>query len=194
MLERLPVDEETLVRDLGPEGARRWQEDSPWIALGFRPNCNVAGITTGYQGAGVKTVIPSRASAKLDFRLVADQDPDEVFELVEAHLRKSAPTATVLKLAAVPPSATSPDLPVVRGVVEAVARATGAQPLLRPRLGGTTPDYVFTRILGMPSVLVPYGPPDMNHHAPNERMSLAAIERGAACTLEICRSLAQEGP
>jgi acetylornithine deacetylase/succinyl-diaminopimelate desuccinylase-like protein len=187
------VDRDQFIADLGSEGARRWEYASPWLALGFRPNCNVAGLTAGYQGQGAKTVIPSRASAKIDFRLVADQDPDEIFDAVAQHLRAQAPGADVKKLAAVPPSATSPDLPIVRRIVTAVEHAVGTKPLLRPRLGGTTPDYVFTRVLEIPSVLVPYGPPDMNHHAPNERMTLAALERGVACTVEMCRRLAQEG-
>ncbi len=192
MLDRLPVNQQQLTDDLGEAGAARWQDESPWRALGFKPNCNIAGITSGYQGTGAKTVIPSRASAKIDFRLVADQDPDAVFEAVANHLRDINPNVGVRKLAAVPPSATSPENPRVQSVIEAVRHATGRDPLLRPRLGGTTPDYVFTQVLGIPSVLVPYGPTNMNHHAPNERMTIEAIERGAACTVEICRALGQE--
>ena len=96
--------------------------------------------------------------------------------------------------ASVPPSATPAATPLADAVISAVRAATGVEPLLRPRLGGTTPDYVFTKILGIPSILVPYGPPDMNHHAPNEKMTLAALQRGVACSIEICRRLAQEDP
>ena len=199
MIEALPVDAERMEADLGASGAARWQhaapwQTSPWEALGFQPNCNIAGLTAGYQGQGTKTVIPSRASAKVDFRLVADQDPETVFAAVKCQLEHSAPGIRVRRTASVPPSATSPSTPLAAPVIEAVRSATGVDPLLRPRLGGTTPDFVFTRILGMPSILVPYGPPDMNHHAPNEKMTLAALQRGVACSLEICRRLAQEDP
>jgi len=65
-------------------------------------------------------------------------------------------------------------------------RATAGQ----PRLGGTTPDFLFTRVLGVPSLLVPYAPPDMHHHAPNERMDLDALHRGVRTSAAICLSLA----
>jgi len=204
MLEALPVDASHMEAELGAAGAARWQpaspsqkspwQDSPWTALGFQPNCNLAGLTAGYQGPGTKTVIPATASAKIDFRLVADQDPDEIFRAVREHLERAAPGIQVDRTASVPPSATSASTPLAAAVIDAVRTATGSEPLLRPRLGGTTPDYVFTAILGMPSILVPYGPADMNHHAPNEKMTIVALERGVACSVEICRRLAQEDP
>jgi acetylornithine deacetylase/succinyl-diaminopimelate desuccinylase-like protein len=191
MLAALPVDRDALARELGLTNGETVPA-SPWETLGFQPNCNIAGLTAGYQGPGAKTVIPSLARAKIDFRLVADQNPEEVFAAVKRQIESAAPGAIVRRLAAVPPSATAPSAPLVEAIIEAVRTATGGEPLLRPRLGGTTPDYVFTRILAIPSVLVPYGPPDMNHHAPNEKMTLAALERGVACSLAICRRLAQE--
>ena len=199
MIEALPVDPVHMEAELGPVAAATWPPESrwpqsPWTALGFEPNCNIAGLTAGYQGPGTKTVIPATASAKIDFRLVADQDPDAVFEAVKEQLEHAAPGIQVTRTASVPPSATSPSAPLADSVIDAVRTATGTEPLLRPRLGGTTPDYIFTSILGIPSILVPYGPPDMNHHAPNEKMTLAAIERGVACSVEICRRLAQEEP
>ena len=194
MLEALPVDADHLAAELGVAGAAPWQQNSPWAALGFQPNCNIAGLTAGYQGPGTKTIIPATASAKIDFRLVADQDPDKIFAAIRNQLEQAEPGIQIERTASVPPSATPASTPLAAAVIDAVRAATGTEPLLRPRLGGTTPDYVFTSILGMPSILVPYGPPDMNHHAPNEKMTLAALERGVACTVEICRRLAQEDP
>lgn len=165
----------------------------PWTALMFEPTLNICGLTSGYQGAGAKTVIPARATAKVDVRLVADQDPDAIFAALAEQLLRRNPGLTVRKLAAVPPSATAPDAPYVQTVISAVREATGQAPLIRPRLGGTTPDYVFTKILQLPSVLVPYGPPDMNHHAPNERMTLAALHRGIRCTAAILRAVGASG-
>jgi len=199
MLEALPLDTGHLEAELGVAGAAKWLQtsgwkDSPWAALGFQPSCNIAGLTAGYQGPGAKTVIPATASAKIDFRLVADQDPDEIFAAIRVQLEQAAPGIQVERTASVPPSATPASTPLAAAVIAAVRAATGSEPLLRPRLGGTTPDYVFTRILEMPSILVPYGPPDMNHHAPNEKMTLAALERGVACSVEICRHLAHDDP
>ncbi len=198
MIEALPVDPAHLAAELGAVAAARWKSDSPWQespweALGFQPNCNIAGLTAGYQGPGTKTVIPSVASAKIDFRLVAIQEPETIFAAVRRQLEQAAPGIRVKCTASVPPSATSPATPLATQIIDAVHAATGIEPLLRPRLGGTTPDFIFTSILGMPSILVPYGPPDMNHHAPNEKMTLVALQRGVACSLEICRRLAACG-
>ncbi len=189
----LPVDHGALRAELGA-AASRWEAESPWTRLMFRPNCNVAGITAGYGGEGTKTVIPHVARAKVDFRLVADQEPATIFAALVEHAAAVAPSVRLRRTAAVPPSATDPDTPLATAVIEAVRDATGDAPLLRPRLGGTTPDYVFTRILQIPSLLVPYGPPDMNHHAPDEKMTLEALQRGVACSVELCRRLAQETP
>jgi acetylornithine deacetylase/succinyl-diaminopimelate desuccinylase-like protein len=193
MTDSLPVDHAALRAELG-EAADRWREESPWRRLMFRPNCNIAGISTGYGGEGTKTVIPCEARAKIDFRLVADQEPEAIFAALADHAAAVAPSVQLRCTAAVPPSATDPETPFAAVVIEAVSAATGSRPLLRPRLGGTTPDYVFTRILRIPSLLVPYGPPDMNHHAPDEKMTLEALQRGVACSVELCRRLAQETP
>ena len=155
----------------------------------FSPTFNIAGLTSGYGGPGAKTIVPSRAKCKLDVRLVADQDPDRIFASIAAHLHQHFPSIRLTKLASVPPSATSPDTPLAEPVISAVARACGQPPLLRPRLGGTTPDFVFTRVLGIPSLLIPYGQPGMNHHAPNEHITIAALRRGIGCTVEICKTL-----
>jgi acetylornithine deacetylase/succinyl-diaminopimelate desuccinylase-like protein len=190
MLAALPVDATGLAHELGVAELSAAAARRPWQTLMFEPAFNIAGITAGYSGAGAKTVIPSRASCKIDVRLVADQDPDEVFAALRDRVREVAPMVAVRRLAAVPPSTTSPDSPWALKVTEGVRAATGTEPTLRPRMGGTTPDWVFTRILGIPSILVPYGPTDMSHHAPNERMTLTALERGIRCTREILRTLA----
>lgn len=191
MLEELPDVTADLRREMGVERLPESAERDPWREVMFSPTLNLAGLDAGYRGPGAKTVIPRVARCKIDCRLVADQDPDAVFAAVERHVHSRVPQATVRRVAAVPPSATDPADPLARAVVDAVAAAGGQRPLLRPRLGGTTPDWIFTRILGIPSVLVPFGPPDMSHHAPDERMTLEALERGIRCSLEICGRLGQ---
>lgn len=189
LLAELPDDTEALLAEL--EVPRLASEGHPGRASMFRPTCNLAGITSGYAGAGPKTIVPHRASCKLDFRLVADQDPQDVFAALEGRLAELLPGSEVTQLAAVPPSATDPADPLCRAIVRAVERAHGGPPSLRPRLGGTTPDWIFTGILGIPSVLVPYGPPDMNHHAPNEKMTFAALRAGIRTSAEIYREVGE---
>lgn len=187
LMARLEPDHAAFAEDLGAPPAVAPGELTQ--ALMFRPTFNLAGVTSGYGGPGIKTVIPHRAGAKIDIRLVADQEPEEIFSALREHVARLEPRARVTQLAAVPPSATPMDTPLAGLVLAAVTSAYGREPQLRPRLSGTTPDYVLTRVLGIPSLLVPYGPPDMNHHAPNERMTIAALERGIRCTTAICRAL-----
>ncbi len=157
----------------------------------FEPNVNIAGIDCGYTGAGLKTIVPHRASAKIDVRLVADQDPERIFESMRDFLARQG--LGVRRLASVPPSHTPLDNRFVTPIGRALQAAWNRPAYIQPRLGGTTPDFVFTRRLGVPSILVPYGPPDMHHHAPNERIELAALRRGVRSSAAICLQLAGTG-
>lgn len=185
MMEDLPLDVEAVAGDLGIARLAVSEGASPWEALMFRPTVSIAGLLAGYTGPGAKTVIPSTATAKLEMRLVADQDPERLMAALRDHFEARLESVHLERLAAVPPSATPADTPLAPAVGAAVAAATGMEPLRRPRIGGTTPDFVFTRILKLPSLLVPYGPPDMNHHAPDERMTLDALARGIRCSAAI---------
>lgn len=189
MLNALPDPTPPIRAELGAEPLGGDAADL-WRRLMFRPNCNLAGLDSGYQGPGAKTIVPREASCKIDFRLVADQDPEEVLERLRTFFGSRLPGCRVERIAAVPPSATDPSHSLCRAVVEGVEAARQAAPILRPRLGGTTPDWIFTGVLGIPSVLLPYGPVDMNHHAPNERMTLEALQRGIVTSLCVYRSIA----
>jgi acetylornithine deacetylase/succinyl-diaminopimelate desuccinylase-like protein len=143
-----------------------------------RPTITINGLTSGYQGAGGKTVIPNRASAKLDIRLVPDMDPDETLELVRAHIARVAPDAIVTGGHGMRPSTTPMDTPLAGIVREAVRTGFATEPVESPLLGGSLPDAVWTRGLGLPSFLVPYGVPDQRNHAPNENMPLDRFRDG----------------
>jgi len=190
LLSTTPVNPAQMARDMGLE---KLATEQVWDALMFQPTFNLAGINSGYSGPGIKTIIPHRAGCKIDVRLVADQDPERIFAAIRSAIRAVDANASIDLLAAVPPSATPLDTSLAAPVIRAISQAHGRAPILRPRLSGTTPDYVFTRVLGIPSLLVPYGPPDMNHHAPNERMTLEALDMGVRCTIAICTELAAQG-
>jgi acetylornithine deacetylase/succinyl-diaminopimelate desuccinylase-like protein len=151
--------------------------------LMLRPAFNVSGFTAGYTGSGQKTIIFKEALAKADLRLVGGQDPSVVF----AAIRKFAADRgyagiEIRELKSTPPSRTSLDDPFVPMVRKAVAEGFGREPLVVPSLGGTTPDFVFTKLLGLPSIVVPLAPYDENNHAPNEStkvsLYLAGIRSG----------------
>ncbi len=109
------------------------------------PTCNVAGIYAGYTGEGSKTVIPSYAFAKLDFRLVPDQDPDEVLE----ELKRALPKDVELKVwGKVRPYRTSINSEIARALISSAKRVYGVEPTVLPNSPGTGPMESFARILG----------------------------------------------
>src|SRR5690606_21474202 len=86
-------------------------EASFFERLMARPTMNIAGFSSGYSGPGSKTVLPSRATVKLDMRLVPNQDPDDIFEKVRAHVAAVAPEVTVTRMGSMRPSVTPLDSP-----------------------------------------------------------------------------------
>ena len=188
LADQLPFAREELLKELGLEELPPNTTKPPWRAAMFEPNLNINGLRSGYTGPGVKTIVPHEALAKIDVRLVPDQSPDAVIESLRNHF--AAHGLAITPLTAVPPSSTPVDTPFTAPIVRALEAASERTAWRQPRLGGTTPDYVFTGILGVPSLLVPYGPPDMRHHAPDERMSLEALGRALRSSAAICVELA----
>lgn len=137
----------------------------------FSPTCTICGLTSGYQGPGSKTVQPARASAKVDFRLVPDQTPEDVLAKLRAHLdAEGFSDVQITDLGGEPPARTDPDDPFIRTVVES-ARDVYDQPMqLVPMTGGSGPNYPFVHDLGLPVATAGLGYPDTRAHAPNENI------------------------
>jgi acetylornithine deacetylase/succinyl-diaminopimelate desuccinylase-like protein len=146
--------------------------------LMLQPTMTITGLTSGYTGPGMKSVIANGARAHLDMRLVPGQNPNEIFRLLEAHLAVHAPDVELTRLSSVPASRTALDNRYVAIVAGAVERATGVVPFIVPSLGSSPPNFVFTDILGIPSILVPYANPDQNNHAANENFELSRFKDG----------------
>ncbi len=146
----------------------------------FEPTCNIQGITAGYQGPGSKTVIPARASAKLDFRLVPDQDPEEIFDRLKAHLvSEGFGDVTVTWHGAMWPAKAEADDPLVALTARTGEEVYGRPSLLHPMSGGSSPVYAFARPLGIPVVSAGVGYADNRAHSPNEHMRLSDFLSGA---------------
>jgi acetylornithine deacetylase/succinyl-diaminopimelate desuccinylase-like protein len=163
------LDEEALKKQYG---VRRWVRNLPfreaWKRLAAQPTVNVEGLVGGYTGPGGKTVLPHRAVAKLDLRLVPDMAVDDCLKKLRAHLdKKGFPDVEINVGAAYPPNTTAADAPVIRAEV-ATYRRYGIDPLLWPRLGGSWPGYLFTE----PPLRLGAGHFGMGHgagaHAPDE--------------------------
>lgn len=144
----------------------------------FSPTCNIAGMGAGYQGEGSKTVIPARAVAKLDFRLVPDQDPHDIRDKLRWHLdAKGFADVNILVLGAERPGVTDPDAAIVRLTTEIGAEIYGKPAQVSPLTGGTTPMYLFTE-RGVPVVAPGVGWGAKNRaHSPNEFMRLQDFEQ-----------------
>ena len=188
LIENIPYDPKSLAPIFGvPQIDLEKQEF--YFKLMFQPTLTINGILSGYTGAGGKTIIPGRAMAKLDMRLVADQDPDEMFKKVRAHVQKINPQVKVTKLGGMLPSRTQTDLPICKVIVDAVREAYGQEPIVMPLLSATLPDYVWTKLLGLPSITVPYANADENNHAPNENMDLECFYKGIHCSAQVIHTI-----
>ena len=139
----------------------------------FEPTCTICGLTSGYQGAGSKTVLPARASAKVDFRLVPEQRPSQVLQQLRSHLDQNGYTDIQIEfLGGGPPARTDPDDPFVDLVVRASADVYKAPMRLVPMVGGSGPNYAFVNTLGLPVVTAGMSYPGTNAHAPNEHIRI----------------------
>jgi acetylornithine deacetylase/succinyl-diaminopimelate desuccinylase-like protein len=146
-----------------------------------RPTLEVHGIRGGFTGEGSKTVIPARSVTKISLRLVPDQRPDEVIGELESAIAAAAPRgvkATFKLLSSAPASMVDPSNPFVRKAARAMQKVFGNETVY-VRCGGSIPIVgLFEEKLRAPSVMMGFGLPDDNIHAPNEKMSVRNIERG----------------
>lgn len=182
-LRAIPFDEPSVREDLGCLPVTGLGGRAYYQRLLVQPNLNIAGLAAGYQGPGSKTIVPHVARAKLDVRLVIDQDPGEIEEKIRAHFTRAGfGDIEVERLGGIPPSRTPVDHPLGRAVIRAVERAWGRRPVIFPNLGGTLPDYLFTRTMGIPSIWVPYAPHDEANHAPNESITIEGFINGIRST------------
>jgi acetylornithine deacetylase/succinyl-diaminopimelate desuccinylase-like protein len=146
----------------------------------FEPTCTIQGITTGYQGQGPKTVIPAQAAAKIDFRLVPDQDPDEIYALLTAHLeREGFPEVDIIRYGSMWPAKTDAEDPLVALTTQTAEEVYGVRGLISPLGGGSSPVYAFARPLGVPVVHAGVGYWDNKGHTPNEHVRIVDFQRGA---------------
>jgi acetylornithine deacetylase/succinyl-diaminopimelate desuccinylase-like protein len=140
----------------------------------FTPTCNIAGITTGYQGKGSKTVLPAEANAKLDFRLIPDQDPDDILARLRAHFDSHGfEKVEIVWHDGEKPARSDPSSEIAKSVIGSVQELHG-EPVLWPFMQATGPMHPVVSDLGVPTVLpVGVGRPDNRIHAPNENIHAA---------------------
>jgi len=191
---KLPFDEKTFrKREVGARSLTGERGYTVLERIWARPTFEVHGIAGGFTGAGAKTVIPAKATAKVSIRLVARQDPDKVVAAFREFVRKKTPKGIrtqVRVLSAAPAVLVNPDHPAIRTASEAFSDVFG-QPAVFIRSGGSIPIVgEFARHLGIPTVLAGFGLPDDGLHGPNEKFLLENFYKGI---LTVARFFEQYG-
>jgi acetylornithine deacetylase/succinyl-diaminopimelate desuccinylase-like protein len=194
LIARLPFDEKAWLADAGHSGAIAGEAGySTLERIWARPTAEVNGMWGGHTGPGGKTIVPAEAHAKLSFRLVANQQPPAVIAGLRQYVIDHTPPgiqATVASDGAgVRPCFSAPDSPAVRAGRRAMERAFGTQ-VLFTREGGSGPEADLADILGAPLVFVGVGLDADRIHAPNERVDMALLLRGAEAAAYLWDELA----
>jgi len=198
--------ERKAAKDLGVSDAEvRRQAGSPALAgepgflaierIGMRPTAEINGITGGYQGPGPKTVLPSKASAKLTFRLVPYQNPKEIADLVEKDLKKRCPKTVKIKVVRHHggfPYFCDPTQGFGPAAVRALRDAWDGKKIQYLLEGGTIPIVsVIKKVLGVETLLVGLSLPDCRAHGPDETFPIEYLERGAKMNQALLREISK---
>lgn len=180
-LARLPMDEAFYISQTGAPAIWGEPDFLPVERVGARPTLEINGMISGYTGAGTKTVLPAFALAKISCRLVADQDPDNVYTQLSSFLKAIAPKSirySLKFLGGSPACSTDPFNPSAKALARALESVWGVRPVYR-REGGSIPVVAdMQKILGVDSVLTGFGLPDDCIHSPNERLHLPTWYKG----------------
>ena len=163
------------------------------VAESFLPTYTICGLNSGYQGAGSKTVLPAKASAKVDFRLVPEQTPKQVLEQLRAHLdAEGFSDVEITHLGGGPAARTPLDDPFIQLVVNTATDVYGMPMQIVPMIGGSGPNYPFTHVLKQPLATAGVGHPGTNAHAPNENVRIDLYLKHAKHVVRILKTFAEE--
>jgi acetylornithine deacetylase/succinyl-diaminopimelate desuccinylase-like protein len=196
-MKRLPHSDNKFKQSIGISAIGGEAGKSTLEKLWTRPTCEVNGMLSGYTGEGAKTVLPAHAMAKVSFRLVPDQDPDTVEKQLRAHIRRVSPPGVTIEVKAL--HGGRPWRADVEGSIYDAARvalkaAFGKEPVITGEGGSIPVVGDFERILKAPVLLVGFGLPGENAHAPDEWISVDNIRRGARAMAILYSEFARPHP
>ncbi len=190
----LPFNEERFRKEVGASALDGEAGRTTLERIWTRPTCEVNGLLSGYTGEGAKTVLPGKAMAKVSCRLVPDQTPDAIKKVLTAHVERVAPrgvSVTVRALHGGLPWRAEMRGPLVDAARRALAGAFGREPVITGEGGSIPVVGDFERILGVPVLLIGFGLPGENAHAPNEWMSDENFVKGARAIAMLWDELAK---
>jgi acetylornithine deacetylase/succinyl-diaminopimelate desuccinylase-like protein len=177
----------------GVESFLRGTEDELELRIQevFEPSATICGLDAGYQGPGSKTVLPRRASAKMDFRLVPDQHPEDIFEKLRRHLDAEGFEDVHLHYhGGTTPARSDPEDPFFKLVIDAAGPIYGKPVHVEPIIGGSGPSAYFIHDLGLPVATSGVGHPGTQAHAPNENVRIDLYLKGAKHAASIMKFFA----
>lgn len=159
----------------------------------FEPTCTICGMDSGYQGPGSKTVLPAEARAKIDFRLVPDQRPEDILTKLRAHLdAQGFEDIEITYHGGTRPAKTDPEDPFVQLTNKTAEQVYGRKMVVSPMSGGSGPSYPFVHILKLPVVATGIGYPGNAIHAPNEHIRIEDFIQGIRHTAYLVEAFGRE--
>ena len=189
---KLPWSDRTYARGLGVKKLYGERGYTTLERVWARPTLECNGIWGGFTGEGAKTVLPSKASAKISMRLVPNQSSEKIARIFERHIARIAPKTVSVRVHSLhggEPALTPLDSPGVVAAVRALEHGFGKKPLFQ-REGGSIPVVVqLKQLLGLDTVLLGFGLPDENAHAPDEFLSLDNFYGGIRTSIHFFNEL-----
>lgn len=196
LIKSIPYDKKQILDNLGVDSLRETINygDNYYYNMMFEPTCNIDGIRAGYIDDGAKTVLPSEASVKIDFRLVPNQNPEKVLEMLKKHLVKNGfDDIEITYTQMMYPCRADVNSKYVEAIRNAIYNAWNKKPLIYPSIGGSGPNYIFSEKLGVDCITVPYAGADQNNHSVNENMIIEGFYNGIKTNGEIIKEIGALG-
>jgi len=196
VLEKVPLDEEGFAKEAGIDGLLMGvQGMSAQKRLYGQPTCTICGLKSGHTGEGARTVLPAVARAKVDFRLVVDQDPDDILRKLRAHLdRHGFNDIEVIPLASFLPIKTPVTDPFVQVILDAAATVYDQPLVVQPTSPGSGPRSVFAGWTDMPIVGLGVANIGSQVHAPNENVVIEDYRQGIKHIAAIIQNFGASAP
>ncbi len=190
LVEAYPLDPEEMLNSCAVRELRSMKREELSYALLAEPTCNIDGLLSGYTGKGSKTVTPRKAMAKLDFRLVPDQDPARLFGLLEQRLRSVGFGGSISQFGMEYPVRTSAGSWVAKAMIESASESYGCEPVVMINGAGTQPMGIFTRTVGIPEGVSAIGVGDnlSRVHAPDESVDIGRFYQAVDHTARFLRA------